>query len=1056
MDDAYTLTPTQQEAFAAHIGAIRGGMSFTDLALAMLDLPATQRHSKEVKNLSGYLGQAFGGVRRGLRYVYGNPERLEALSQALPSAQTPASLEEMLAAARQEHPDHDRIVASGLEDLGPVPLSAVYVHPPLRFGRAPLDEQAFRARCFGKKSKCVRILEDAGRGITTVLQRVAQWAVEDGYQPFFWDTKSPLPNYRGAVLLAERLTLSQVPPVESWVDQGDRHAVISLARDLPLAVASAEVRVHPVDAAWLSAWVDRVARFPKARRRWWPRHPARVVQAVLQYGALGPEEATTLFRWLSEHPSKDGTGPRAVRAALLRRASTEVRDRVPSATALDALADRDLDHALTVDRREALQSDLEKYELSPIARAVLEREVRSFSVAEAPEDLVDLGLLAPAGNSHRVRFAALLMPNAEDNVAGVLLGDDAPRAVHAWLAARQHPETLSWTPALHARCLAIELLYGLSHLPTTGMRPVVSPGPTLGLLARGTTATVDGVRGALRDLGDALGGKPDRWTDAELALAIAVSSDGPEILEHPLMWREAANRNLFDTRWIDSLRAAGTLPQVLLNATHPGGEFFLCRQGLRHLAGPALEQLHAEETDRFLVALERILEAVGTRGPDWIASGLLLTLNSALESSRVRRTARPRMQERWSIVADLLDRVDPMEAPRIDQVVRCALDMAEECSVGRLTNRLLVLARVGGIGHARLETLVRRLASGDLADPEGRGQALLDHAMVTLSLASLRRAWPDVDSVLENRIRSLGWPKSSCPAGWELTTSAPLPLHANHLLWKMVPEKRGVLRVGPLKLPRRYVPPRNGVLRLNVEEMQMQMRGPALSTASLVQVAPILQWCIAEADPDTRGLLALASAMDAAPPILEAFPTAAANVDGEALVDLLALLEAVRRVDQGCFSKWMLRFLAERPSVADTTRWSKAWTRFDGDRGPLNEWLTAGDAAERGAGLFGAYSEPADVVPYLERPATCAAAWERLLALAPDRAPDPGDHVPSSTVLARVKEAGNLDALLDASMEWLPERRAELLRRAAPMYRGPRRAAVHAALAEALAAQANE
>lgn len=1057
MDDVYALTPTQQEAFAARIGALRGGMSFTDLALAMLDLPAGQRHSKEVKTLSGYLGQAFGGVRRGLRYVFGTPERLEALARALPSAQTPASLQEILAAARQDHPDHDRIVASGLEELGPLPLSAVYVHPPLRIGRAPLDERAFRARCFGKESKCIRILEDAGRGITTLLQCVAQWAVEEGYQPFFWDTKGPLPNYRGAVLLAERLAPSQVPTVESWVDQGDRHAVISLARDLPLAVAMAEVRVHPVDAAWLSAWVDTVARFPKARRRWWPRHPGRVVEAVLQYGSLGPEEATTLFRWLSEHPPKGGTRPLAVRAALLRRASTEVRDRVPSVTSLDALAAGDLDHALTIDRRATLQSDLERFDLSPIARAVLEREARSFSVAEAPEELVELGLLARTGKSHRVRFAGLLMPDAEDDVAGVLLGEDAARAVRAWLAARQHPEKLRWTKALHARCLAIELLYGLSHLPTTGMRPVMSSGVTLGLLARGTSATVDGVRGALRDLSDVLGGKADRWTDSELALAIALSSDGPEILEHPLVWREAANQNLFDTRWIDSLKAAGTLPQVLLDATHPGGEFFLCRQGLRHLAGPALERLHTEEQEQFLVVLERLLDVVGSRGSDWIAWGLLSTLNSVLGSSRVRRTARPRLQERRAVIAGLMDHVPPAEAPGIDRVARCALDVAEECSVDRLTNRLVVLALVGGIDHGRLETLVRRLISGDLVDPDGRGQALLDHAMDTLSLEALRRAWPEVDSGLENRIRRLGWPKSSRPAAWELAMTSPLPLDADHLLWKMVPQKRGTLRVGPLKRPGRYVAPRTGMLKLNVEELQM-LGGPALPTASWAQVEPVLQWCISEADPDTRGrgLLALASALDAAPPILDALPAAIATVDGQALVDLLALIKAARRMDQGCVSAWMLRFLAERPSVADTTGWNEAWTWFDGDRGPLDRWLTAGDAAQRGAGVFGAYSEPADVLPYLERPATRAAAWERLLALAPDRAPDPGDHVPSATALARVKEAGNLDTLLDASMEWLPERRVELLRRAAPLYRGPRRASVHAALAEAKAAQADE
>lgn len=1090
--DPYALTSSQQAALEALLTPMRGGTSFTELAMRMLgDVPPDDL-DRLAKNLSGYLGEAFRGKRRGLRHVFGDPDRLRELADALDTP--PDELASVLDRVKADLPAHDRIIAAGLEEFGELPLVDVFVCPPLRGAQGPLNEQGLRGLCFpeGRRSTgskaVVSIAARPGLGMTTLLMRVATWGTDLGYSVELW-RGGPLPKARGALVIGDRVPTSALRDVAEWSKEGDRRAVLGLDPSSPLAERDVDVVVEPIDEAWLQRWCNQVARLPATSRRWLPRDRLPHIRAVASCGGdLGPEAGVTALRWLASRSADSALDAHsAVAEALGRRGGPD--GTVPSVPVLRAMSNVAVEAALRIGLVEEVEADLARGNLSPTTRRILTEALPSIDVSRRIDQLVDLGLVRKGTAGPELRFEALLTPRhttAEDGVIHALETGTSEEALNRWMAVDPDAVVdLPWTPAAFERCVALALVAELLAVPMRkGLLSTKRTESRYRPIAACSEASVERLRHAVDLAAADLDLPVPRLSDDQLAYALALSNLAPAALTDERIWRVCEETERIPRHWLTVLRDSPELVPVLLDPTEPyAASWFLLHDGAVLLAADLLEHLATIEPERFATCVASILRWTTAQEPSSRprAMAALRPLDAVLRSRPARQALRRHVDELRPLVLELIDSLDAsvwlwQGAPRIQRLVSFVLDSkARQRAVldaTELTPIVMVLAALNLIDEDTLVVLLERLASGDVEDPTSdakpplsvaRGSVVFQTALRMISLRDAERVWPNAHEQIDAIVRERApaeW--SHWPAAVEYCWEAPAPYEEGHPLWRLIFELR--LSVGTLRFEggeKGYAQPDPRLLdhgpTLNLKRaaalvewrkltvgLRPRTREPEILRAklewTLVHVHQPALW--------SRLVAGIAARSASRAEVLEKLAPERISIPCEPsiLMALAAIVEAARRERSEVADEWLVRLLLARPDIADHAEMVGAWGQYAGEKGPVEAHLLKDHdgAAQRGDGVMAAYSEAEDLHRWLNLPATEQAAWERLLVIS--SAPDALARVaaearlPSASALQLLSRKGQLDTLIEASAMWSDDLRRQLWKSSARYYSGSVRA----------------
>lgn len=287
MSDAYDLSPHQTETWVDRMRVRMTDDNDMDLARRMGLHPSSRRggSTSYAKTVAGYLGQFRRGEQRGLRWVFGDEARLEALTGALGCS--PDDLRADLRLARGDHGlSAGALLIPGFEDLGAFSYAEGFVLPPcFASGGDGVREDAAALTQRLEPGQHVRV---SGPGARTTLRWLADAARARGWRVQRWTGSVPSGRARVLVDLDGSSVVSpgqlQAPPPRLAQD-------LKEGGHLLLAQGAGDLRHAPVDRAWLDAVFAVVrGRLPRALHRMRPDLDA------LAAAGLAPWEAGVLLR----------------------------------------------------------------------------------------------------------------------------------------------------------------------------------------------------------------------------------------------------------------------------------------------------------------------------------------------------------------------------------------------------------------------------------------------------------------------------------------------------------------------------------------------------------------------------------------------------------------------------------------------------------------------------------------------------------------------------------------------------------------------------------------
>ena len=960
--------------------------------------------------------------------MFGDSKRLRSLAEALDVPES--ALVAVMDQVKADAPVHDRLLASGLEDFGELPLADVFVCSPLRGRQGSLDEDDLQALCFPtgqlsrEKHPVVSVAARPSLGATTLLMRIATWGTERGYAVELWHGGA-LPKTRGALVIGDRVPVSARRAVEEWCKEGDRRAVIGLDPSSPLAELRADVVLEPIDDAWLRSWCAKVAKLPVDARRWLPSDRLPLIRAVLASGrALGPEAATTALRWLAQRPpGSELDVVSAVADALRRRGAAD--GSLPSPWALRALSTMPVADALRIGVVDDVQADLLRPDLRPTTRRILTDALPSIDLSGRVVQLVDLGLLRTSAAGPVLRFEGLLHPTADASLAGVIEAlESAPaeEALRRWMGVEpRRAAELRWTATAFERCVALSLVTQLLSVPkgygVLLIEPVYAP---IGACA---DVVVDRLQRAVATAAADLEIAAPKLSEDQLAYALALANLAPEPLADERIWRVAAETECLPRHWLAALRDSAQLVPVLLDPDgSEGAAWFLSHGGATDVAADLLGHLATIDDARFASCVGSILEwttgSLPTKGVSVL--DVLRPLDAALAMRPARQAFRRHVDEFRPQVLRLLDVVEvgawEHSRPRLGRLVTLILDASARRAAVReasqLAGRVTAFAALDLLENEDLVELLGRISTGGLrartVDPGADAHAascedvVFEHALRLISLEDAERVWPGAREQIAAIVRKRapgqwrGWPAAIAYCFHE-----PGPYTHDHPLWRVIFELR--LSVATLGIERgdsKVAAPRQQTLKegrtLNLRrsallaEMQAEKEIPHHRWSS-----ELLQSTLARAlehlDAPSRWARLVAGiaerAASRADVLIQISPKHVPVDVGPDVVDAVsAIVESARRERPRDADLWLIGLLQERPDVADLPAMAGRWSTYDGDRSYVETFLAGAhpQSSSVGAGVMAVYSETVDLQRWLNVSATEQAAWERSLLVSAD------------------------------------------------------------------------
>ena len=1078
------LTQKQRAAFTKLLSPLKRDRTYTSLAEDMLGAEAS---ASSVKSLSGYVGEAFKGAKRGLVHVFGDERRLEALANALGNGASVEVLQGFVAQARADAPDTSRILASGLEDAGELPLSDVFVLPLVTRNGIALSDTMLEEACFSTPDKpLVCVTGQHGSGVSTLIQRAAEWGLSRGYTLALWDGRS-LPTERGVLLLINDIVPSQLEGIETWAKAGDRRVVAGLSPKSPLSSAHAQLHVGPVDAAWLNTWCGRVRQLPRRTRRWLPEDPRPLIHRVLAHRPqLGPEAATTLLRWACEHPNNARLDPiSALEHALIRRAQHQPSHAHPSRAALVALRTGSVLAALKTGACQEVREDLQNSSISAASRRILEEALTTVDTSELTKQSLALGLIRETSAGLETRFASLLQPvepqPSPEEIIEVFEAAASRKVLATWLDAQPARNSLPWSPLALCRCLAVRIVTQDARLPRsgTGAYSQTKHGSQPAFCSVEDT-TVQGLRAEVDRCSKELGVPIKKLDDEQLALHLALASTSLTYLHDPRVWRAAEERSVLPQSWVERLLGTEDLVPVLLDPWNElGGKVLLTNLALHRLAVDILEDFAHRDPAAFGAwfssTIRRLtLDLQEAPNDDHApAFAVLTTLDDAIAARPVRQALHHHSTNLKSDVVGLLNAV-PIhywmeEPPKIKRLVQRALPAQarkQQLEVANNQDNVVVgLVALTLVDEKELCEVLIRVNSGahDLVetDPvlEARKQLVQRQALMRLSLAALKSAWTGVEAALDQVVRSehfAAW--ASWPAAIEYSWSGLESLDENHPVWQSCLKTSQSLTLLARGLPstkvdKSRIKPRT--LRANTSDFIDDRVGmlAAFPTPSLDRwdlTAEQLDQFVAAAlaapsvDHGVRLLAGLAlRAAERVSLLTHLSPASLPSSSQQEVRALLAvLLDTARAEDPQVVDDWLLGLLRERPALADHDQMRPAWAAWTGRHEEVVEWLLSSTSpTARGDGVLSLFGSPHTLEQWLHRSQTQAAAREHLLLLDGDGwtyITEQGlQKTPSLHTLRKLRREGKLDRLIDASVNWDDSARRALWAACASLYSRP-------------------
>lgn len=1070
--DLYNLTEPQRDRLLELMTPLREGRSFTQLAREVLGEEG-EDEVKAVKNLASYLSEAFRGKARGLTYVFGSEARLTALEAVL--GQAAGMLSRLLAQVVEELPVHDRLVFSGIEELGLLPLDELFVLPPIQAGSGPMDPIQLERHCF--EEGVFVIAAEAGRGLTTVLRQVASWGLGRGYSIEPWTPT--LPNKQGCLLLGDRVPGSALPEIEEWCKGGARRAVIGLPPGYPL-IEGVDAVLGSVNDAWLKEWCEQLLQRPAPQRRWLPKNPGPLIQRVLDCGGrLGPEEATILLRWLAG--TRAAASPpyfQALQEALLRRGLELAA--LPTLEELREMQDGDPASVLAVRLAGDVEADLAQVGLSATSRRILHAALPALDTGAWIAALTEAGVLRQSRTGLELRLLALQGPslNAADAVLVALESGTAEEVMSAVLEL----ETLNamdwdWTPKAFERCVAARLLVQMEKRPRLGVRPSKGWPRILGS-CRG--ASPEGVFESLTNLAEALDQSVSpRLTLDGVAFALAACNAAPSVLLDRRVWQEAVRLECIPKVWLSSQGEIGPLAELLLQTV--GSQIV----GSHELQALLLHNGAIEPLTEFVLRLGRSLPDVFA---GWV-QGLLSFVCSSLEAGEMgalkmlrpvdgalgedNRIAGPLRKMRGVLgpLAERLLGVLPLTAwkderdPSLRHLLRVLLsvDVRARLSSGVPfdgPSRFHCAVHLAGLDLVPKEqslALLQHIEGKDLNGLDDFGVSrILDHALRHLPLEDLQQNSPSALRRIE-RVRvdlaPLVW--WQWPAVRESCWRTPGPYDEGHPIWRLFFETR-------LSIPWLKAAPSSSLGLIAQAEQDRaywalgiadqlysahlnQPRNRHFPESELRQILACTLALETQSERWCRIVAGIASFARSPAWILESLELASLPVAGLELNQVLAsIVRAAQREEPGIAGSWLVRLLGQRPDIADSREMRAAWEAFGNGSPELDSYLDTGGNTPRGQGVFGALTKPVDVATWLENSDTETAAWERLIELSPETLSETAggrEQLPIPIeILRELRKNGQLSRLIEASTSWEEDHRRALWKRIATLYSGSARA----------------
>ena len=259
MPDTLELSDPEAETWADRMRVRMAGRADMELAREMELEPARPRGgtTEYAKTVAGYLGPFRRGEPRGLKWVFGDEVRLEALASALKCR--PDDLRADLRFARGEHGLRaGALLLPGFEDLGAFSFEQGFVLPPCY---AP-DGERVEADGLLQRIQPGKRVRISGPGARTALLWLADFARREGWQVQRWAGAVPSGRARVVVDL-DGDSVADAGPRRSglrWALRPSSQQVKALqdGGHVLLAVGEGDLTLAPVDRGWLDAFVGRL------------------------------------------------------------------------------------------------------------------------------------------------------------------------------------------------------------------------------------------------------------------------------------------------------------------------------------------------------------------------------------------------------------------------------------------------------------------------------------------------------------------------------------------------------------------------------------------------------------------------------------------------------------------------------------------------------------------------------------------------------------------------------------------------------------------------------